>query len=180
MLGVPLDGLIWMFSDNKSLIGSSAEPAGRLTKCHLILSWHRLREKAAMGVVYYLHISSKENLTDCLTKHLTHAPQWVLVKDHLFHCFQKNDDVMVMHGLLRCDVALDGECQARNGFYQEHDVYTHDRNCFLTRVGNDYHMVQKCIVNEPTTAQSVFWSKMTRWPRYGNSVKLLKSPTKFE
>jgi hypothetical protein len=57
MLGVPLDGPIWMFGDNKSMIGSSAEPAGQLTKQHLILSWHQLQEKAAMGVVYYLHIS---------------------------------------------------------------------------------------------------------------------------
>jgi hypothetical protein len=170
MLGVPLDGPIWMFGDNKSMIGSLAEPSGQLTKRHLILSWHWLREKAAMGVVYYLHISSKENLADCLTKHLTHAPLWALVKDHLFHHFQKNDDVMVMHGLLRCKVALDGECQARNGFYQEHDVYNHDRHCFLTRIGNDYHLVQGCIVNEPTTAQPVFWSRMTRWPRYRNSI----------
>ena len=64
MLGAPLDGPIWMFGDNKSMIDSAAEPAGRLTKRHLILSWHRLREKAAMGVVYYLHIGSKENIAD--------------------------------------------------------------------------------------------------------------------
>jgi hypothetical protein len=51
MLRVPLDGPIWMFGDNKSMVGSSAELAGQLTKCHLILSWHQLQEKAAMGLV---------------------------------------------------------------------------------------------------------------------------------
>jgi hypothetical protein len=87
MLRAPLDGPIWMFGDNKSMIESSAQPSGRLTKRHLILSWHRLREKAAMGIVYYLHIGSKENVADCLTKHLTHVPLWSLIKDLLFYCY---------------------------------------------------------------------------------------------
>jgi hypothetical protein len=55
MLGVPLDGPIWMFGDNKSMIGSLAELAGQLTKRHLIVSWHQLQEKAAMGVVFRSH-----------------------------------------------------------------------------------------------------------------------------
>jgi hypothetical protein len=38
MLGAPLEGPIWMFGDNKSMIKSSAEPSGRLAKRHLILS----------------------------------------------------------------------------------------------------------------------------------------------
>jgi hypothetical protein len=59
MLGAPLDGPVWMFSNNKSMIDSVLEPSGRLAKRHLILSWHRLREKAAMKIVYYMHIDSK-------------------------------------------------------------------------------------------------------------------------
>ena len=32
MLGAPLDGPVWAFGDNKSVIDSAASPAGRLTK----------------------------------------------------------------------------------------------------------------------------------------------------
>jgi hypothetical protein len=52
MLGAPIEGLIWLFGDNKSMIDSASQPSGRLQKRHLILSWHRLREKAAMGIVH--------------------------------------------------------------------------------------------------------------------------------
>jgi hypothetical protein len=90
MLGAPLDGPIWMFGDNKSMINSAAEPAGQLTKRHLILSWHQLREKAAMGMVHYLHIGSKENIADCLTKHLAHTPMWALIKEHQFTATMKS------------------------------------------------------------------------------------------
>jgi hypothetical protein len=92
MLGAPLEGPIWMFGDNKSMINSSLEPAGRLSKRHWILSWHRLREKAAMKIDYYLHIGSKENVADCLTKNLTHVPLWSLIKEHLFYRYQLKAD----------------------------------------------------------------------------------------
>jgi hypothetical protein len=58
MLGALLEGPIWLFGDNKAMIKSSSEPSGRLAKRHLILLWHRLREKAAMKIVHYLHIDS--------------------------------------------------------------------------------------------------------------------------
>jgi hypothetical protein len=54
-------------------------------------------------------------------------------------------------------------CQAGNGFYQEHGIGFYDDNWFLTKVGNDYHLVQKCTIDEPSTAHTVFWSKMTGW-----------------
>jgi hypothetical protein len=116
MLGAPLDGRIWMFGDNKSMIDSSSMPAGRLTKRHLLLSWHHLREKVAMGVVYCLHIGSKENVADCLIKHLTHVPLWTLIKDHLFFRYKENGSVEVMHVMYAADRAPDGEYHAGNGF----------------------------------------------------------------
>jgi hypothetical protein len=85
MLGAPIDGPKWMFGDNKSMIDSASEPAGRLQKRHLILLWHRLREKAAMGIVRYVHIQSQENVADCLTNHLSHVPLWALIKGKLFY-----------------------------------------------------------------------------------------------
>jgi hypothetical protein len=116
MLGAPLEGPIWIFGDNQSMINSSSEPSGRLTKRHLILSWHRLREKAAMKIVYYLHIGSKENIADCLTKHLTHVPLWNLIKEHLFLRYQTEDNVIEAQVTT---VAPTGECQAGNGIGSE-------------------------------------------------------------
>ena len=91
MLGAPIEGPIWMFGDNKSMIDSASQPSGRLQKRHLILTWHRLREKAAMGIVRFLHITSTENVADCLTKHLPHTPLWKLIKQWLFRRFTNDD-----------------------------------------------------------------------------------------
>jgi hypothetical protein len=118
MLGAPLEGPIWLFGDNKVMIESSSEPSGRLAKRHLILSWHRLREKAAMKIVYYLHIDSKENVSDCLTKHLAHPQLWALIKEHLFHRWVERHEVSLALAVPD-GVAPDGECQAGNGIGQE-------------------------------------------------------------
>jgi hypothetical protein len=56
MLGAPIDGPMWLFGDNKSMIESASEPLGRLQKHHLLLSWHWLQEKTAIGIVYYVHV----------------------------------------------------------------------------------------------------------------------------
>jgi hypothetical protein len=76
ILGAPLEGPVWIFGDNKSMIDSSLEPSGRIAKQHLILLWHCLREKAAMKIVHCMHIDSKKNESDCLTKHLP-CPQLI-------------------------------------------------------------------------------------------------------
>jgi hypothetical protein len=121
MLGAPLDGPIWLFGDNKSMIESASEPSeGRLAKRH-ILSWHRLREKAAMKIVHYLHIESKENISDCLTKHLSHPQLWALIKEHLFYRWGEQRHVS-FSTTLTDGLAPDGECQARNGIGPEQVV----------------------------------------------------------
>jgi Reverse transcriptase (RNA-dependent DNA polymerase) len=119
MLGAPIEGPIWMFGDNKSMIDSASQPSGRLQKRHLILSWHRLREKAAMGIVYYLHIGTKENIADCLTKHLTHVPLWALIKDHLFYRYNSKDVVEIMHIVHWNGATPNGEYHAGNDIGSE-------------------------------------------------------------
>jgi hypothetical protein len=126
MLGAPLEGPIWMFGDNKSMIKSSAEPSGRLAKRHLILSWHHLREKAAMKIVYYLHVSSKENISDCLKKHLVHPQLWALIKEHLFYQWNENGKVESFFLSLTDDSAPDGECQAGFSIGLEQAVLAND------------------------------------------------------
>jgi Reverse transcriptase (RNA-dependent DNA polymerase) len=129
MLGAPIEGPIWLFGDNKSMIDSASQPSGRLQKRHLILSWHRLREKAAMGIVYYLHIGSKENIADCLTKHLTHVPLWNLIKDQLFYRYNSNnnnDVVEILHVDTTNAAAPNGEYHGENNLGSEPIVILDD------------------------------------------------------
>jgi hypothetical protein len=55
---------------------------------------HSLRKKAAMGIVYNLHIKLKENLADCLTKHLTHGPL------RNFICFTSSRRIMKLRSCM--------------------------------------------------------------------------------
>jgi hypothetical protein len=67
--------------------------------------------------VRYLHIDSKENVSDCLTKHLPHPRLWALVKEHLFHRWA--DCKVTFSEIVPDGYAPDRECQARNGIGQE-------------------------------------------------------------
>jgi hypothetical protein len=80
----------------------------------------------------------------------------------LFHQFKENDEIKVMHGLLLNNAILTGSVKPENGFSQEHDICIYDNGWCPTLISNDYHLVQKCLVDKPTTAQIVFWSKMTK------------------
>jgi hypothetical protein len=162
MLGAPLDGPIWMFGDNKSMIDSAAEPAGRLTKRHLILSWHRLREKAAMGIVHYLHIGSKENIADCLTKHLAHAPMWALIKEHLFYRNNEAKEVEVVNAGQAVHQAPDGEYYAGNSIGHEDGGQISEGCWYVETIGNYPYLVQRCKSYVQAYANKVvFWHKKT-------------------
>ena len=50
------------------------EPASRLKKKHLGCSYHRIRELVAAGVIELMHVGTKENLSDMLTRALS-GPQ---------------------------------------------------------------------------------------------------------
>ena len=80
MLGIPLDGPAWMFGDNQSVVTSSTIPHSSLTKRHNALAYHRVREAIAAKVVFFKHISGKQNPADVLTKFLPHATFHPLIK----------------------------------------------------------------------------------------------------
>ena len=46
-LGVPIDGPSILLEDNESVVKGVTIPHGRLSKHHLMLSWHYLREAIA-------------------------------------------------------------------------------------------------------------------------------------
>ena len=84
MMGVPLDGPAWLFGDNEGVIKSSNIPHSTLKKRHNALSFHRVREAVASGVMYFIHIPGKENPSDILTKFLPRAVSWPFVNLLLF------------------------------------------------------------------------------------------------
>ena len=69
-LGVPLDGPSWMFGDNGSVVTSSTIPHSRLSKRWNALSYHRVREAIASGIIRFHFVPTHQNPSDVLTKHL--------------------------------------------------------------------------------------------------------------
>ena len=83
-LGVPIRSISYMFGDNKSVVDSSMTPNGKLHKRHIALSFHRVRESIAAGIVNYLFIDGKHNPADALSKHWAHNDIWPTLKPILF------------------------------------------------------------------------------------------------
>lgn len=68
MMGAPIDGLSWLFGNNKGVMQSSTIPHSRLEKRWCALSYHRVREADAAGYVNFIHIPGTQNPSNCLTK----------------------------------------------------------------------------------------------------------------
>ena len=84
MFGVPIDGALWLFGDNKSVVTSSTIPHSTLGKWRNALSYHHCCEAVAAGIVRFHHIASEENLSNLLTKALPHYKARVHLKQLLF------------------------------------------------------------------------------------------------
>ena len=83
-LGVPIRDKNYMFGDNKSVVDSTTQPHSKLTKRHLALSYHLVREAIASGVIHFHHIDGKENPSDILSKHWGHQQVWKVLMPLLF------------------------------------------------------------------------------------------------
>jgi hypothetical protein len=70
MLGAPIDGPAWMFGDNESVVTNSSVSQSTLKKRHHALSYHRVREACAAGVMWFIHTPGATNVADVLTKYL--------------------------------------------------------------------------------------------------------------
>jgi len=58
-----------MFGDNKSVVDSSMQLFAKLHKRHTMLSFHRVREAVASGMIGFYFISGEDNPADILSKH---------------------------------------------------------------------------------------------------------------
>jgi len=68
-LGVPVEDKSYMFGDNESVVTSSTLPHSTLSKRHNALSYHRVREAIAAGIIAFYYKKGKDNPADILSKH---------------------------------------------------------------------------------------------------------------
>jgi hypothetical protein len=86
-LGVEVVGPTLLFGDNESVITSGTIPQSTLNKRHVALSFHRVRESIAAGIVDFHHISTKDNPADVLSKHWGYST----VSHHLHELLFRSD-----------------------------------------------------------------------------------------
>jgi hypothetical protein len=80
-----------MFGDNKSVVDSSMQVHAKLHKRHTILSFHRVREAIASGMVVFSFIHGDINPADILSKHWGYSQIWSQLKPLLFWYGETND-----------------------------------------------------------------------------------------
>ena len=83
-LGVPIREHSYMFGNNKSVVDSSSIPHAKLHKRHTALSFHRVREAIASGMIQFHHIPGSLNVADVLSKHWGYQQAWDLLRP-IFH-----------------------------------------------------------------------------------------------
>jgi hypothetical protein len=84
-LGVPIKDKSYVFGDNKTVVDSSTKPHAKLHKRHNALSFHRVREAIACGMIAQHHIPGKYNPADILSKHWGYQQVWRLMQPFLFY-----------------------------------------------------------------------------------------------
>ena len=70
-LGVKVEHASYMFGDNLGVVQNATIKGSLLKKKHVAISFHRVREATAAGIVHPMKIDSKDNYADVLTKSLT-------------------------------------------------------------------------------------------------------------
>jgi hypothetical protein len=83
-LGVPIRDKSYMFGDNQSVVNSSMRVHAKLHKRHTMLSFHRVREAIASGMVNFFFIPGQINPADILSKHWGYAQVWTQLRAMLF------------------------------------------------------------------------------------------------
>ena len=61
-LGVPVNTATMMFGDNESVVNTVSVSQGKLQKRHNALSFHKIRDAMAAGIVCFHHVAGNKNL----------------------------------------------------------------------------------------------------------------------
>ena len=78
-LGAPIGSKSFWFGENRSVITSPTLPHSTLTKHHIILAFHRVREAIAAKLMAFYWIQSGYNLSDMLSKHWDHPTVYPMI-----------------------------------------------------------------------------------------------------
>ena len=73
-----------MFGDNQSVVKSCSIPQGKISKRHMILSYHRIREAIAARILRFYHIFGDSNPADILSKAWGYQQVWGTLRPLLF------------------------------------------------------------------------------------------------
>jgi hypothetical protein len=73
-----------MFGNNQSIVTNGTLPHSQLRKRHNALSYHKVRESVASGMIGLYHIAGNKNPADILSKHWGFQQVWWQLKSLLF------------------------------------------------------------------------------------------------
>ena len=71
MVGLPILGPACVWGDNKGVVNSASIPETRITKKHIGICYHVVREASAQGIWKVGFYNGVNNIVDCLTKILS-------------------------------------------------------------------------------------------------------------
>eukprot|EP00978_Attheya_sp_CCMP212_P025677 scaffold83054_cov28-Attheya_sp.AAC.2 len=80
MFGIPVELPINIFCDNRSVVNSSTRLEARLTKKHLGICFHQVREACANGIARVGKEDGLTNLSDLLTKMVDTSKRWSILQ----------------------------------------------------------------------------------------------------
>ena len=75
MMGVPIDGLSYVYGDNMSVTNNTQKPESVLKKKSNSICYHAIREAVAIGEILTTHIPMGENVADLATKVIMNRPE---------------------------------------------------------------------------------------------------------
>jgi len=78
MFGVPVDGPVNVFCDNRGVVKNASIPESALMKKHNSINYHSVREAAAAGILRVGKEDGQTNLADLLTEVLSGQKRWEL------------------------------------------------------------------------------------------------------
>ena len=83
-LGVRVRPRVHMFGDNESVVNSASIPQSKLHKRHTTLSYHRVREDIASGLIQFHVIPGESNPAYIVSNHWGYAKVWQPLRPLLF------------------------------------------------------------------------------------------------
>ena len=93
MMGVPLSGPSYIYGDNMSVIHNTQRPESTLKKKNKSICYHALREAMEMVECLTMHITTKYNLSDMMTKVLYGSKKRGLVEGLMYDVFDSHDSI---------------------------------------------------------------------------------------